>query len=275
MRNVDPTAKRSKLSTLPVDEIKIPRFEDGGYQRELSDPKVKRIVARFSELKLGVIEVAEIDGVYWVWDGQHRLVACRRMGRETIPCRISYGYTTEELADAFGDQGPDRAAVPAKDLFRSKLVAKSAAHLAAVEMIEHEGYRLEMSRTGKDAVKLNCHGAIKAIIVKDAGLSVFGTALRVFRQGWPRATTFQGTTLTGMALFIERYRDKAISPAGKTGHFESRLISVLAEHPEKDLIGQGRAETVGVAANRTTQIVVALKVLYNRGLLGRFKLPDR
>lgn len=265
-------AKRSKLGTLPVDEIKIPRFDDGGYQRELSEPKVKRIVARFNELKLGVIEVAEVNGAYWVWDGQHRLVACRRLGHLTIPCRISYGYTTEELADAFGDQGPDRASVPAKDLFRSKIVAKSGVHLAAVEMIGHEGYRLEMSRTGKDAAKLNCHGAIKSIIVKDAGLAVLGTTLRVFRRGWPTATTFQGTTLTGMAQFIERYRDKAVSPAGKTGHFESRLISVLSEHPEKDLIGQGRAETVGVAVNRTSQIVVALRVLYNRGLLARFKL---
>jgi len=264
--------KRSKLGTLPVDEIRIPRLEDGGFQRELVEAKVKRIVVRFNELKLGVIEVAEIDGVYWVWDGQHRLVACRRLGRETIACRISYGYTVEELADAFGDQGPDRAGVPAKDLFRSKLVAKSPAHLAAVEMLEHEGYRLEMSRTGADAAKVNCHGAIKSIATKDGGLLLLGTALRVLRRGWPEATTFQGTTLTALALFIMRYRDIAPSPAGQKDYFESRLISVLLLWPEKALIGQGRVETVGTAANRTSQVVVALKALYNRGLLGRFKL---
>jgi hypothetical protein len=257
--------KRIKYATLPVDEIRVPRLNDGNYQRELVEADVRRIVANFNPLYLGVIQVAEIDGTYWVWDGQHRLVSCRRLGLETIPCQIAYGYSVEELADAFGEQGRIRHAVSAKDLFRSKLVAKSVRHQAAVELLAHEGYRLDMSRGGTNPDWVNCQGVIATTIAKDNGLALLATALRVFRQSWPDSTTFQGTTLTAMVRFLDTFQARATSPAGSKDYFERALVKALSGYPEAALIAKGRVVTVGVASNRVTQVFLAIKTVYNAG----------
>ena len=51
---------------------------DEQYQREATEPKVKEIARAWSWLACGALLVAERDGVYFVFDGQHRALAALR-----------------------------------------------------------------------------------------------------------------------------------------------------------------------------------------------------
>lgn len=86
-----------QLVRLPISILNVDR-----YQKRIRESKVKNIVENFDQSKLGVIHVSmRNDGSHWIFDGQHRVEALRRLGWEFVLCLVFQNMKYEEEASAF------------------------------------------------------------------------------------------------------------------------------------------------------------------------------
>lgn len=88
----------SEITCVAKERLKI----DKSYQRDISPQLVKRIAKDWNPLYLGVLHVAEVNGGYWVIDGQHRLEAAKlRPDIKTLPCVIHKSIDQKTAAEMF------------------------------------------------------------------------------------------------------------------------------------------------------------------------------
>ncbi len=81
-----------RIETLPLAAITRP------LQRRLDEPKVAALMASIAAEGLREpIDVLEVNGRYWGFNGCHRVAAHERLGRPTIRARIRHA-TPEVLA---------------------------------------------------------------------------------------------------------------------------------------------------------------------------------
>ena len=72
-----------RLATLPLSSIRRP------LQRSLDEGKVQALMAAIAaEGQREPIDVLEVDGRLWGFNGCHRVAAHERLGLATIHCRV-------------------------------------------------------------------------------------------------------------------------------------------------------------------------------------------
>ncbi|MEO0456572.1 MAG: sulfiredoxin [Cyanobacteria bacterium P01_A01_bin.114] len=73
----------ARIEEIPIKQIRRPLYRQ-------NDPvKVKALMASIAEVGLQEpIDVLEVEGDYYGFSGCHRYEACRRLGHETIRCRV-------------------------------------------------------------------------------------------------------------------------------------------------------------------------------------------
>lgn len=76
------------------------------YQRMLDNKKIAQIVSNFNPHKFGIPKVSFRDGKYYVYDGQHRVIAIKTLkGTDCfIQCEVHFGLTYEDEAKLFAEQ---------------------------------------------------------------------------------------------------------------------------------------------------------------------------
>lgn len=88
-----------KLMEVSSRDLEIP----DAYQRKLNTERVAKIVAGFNERIANEPKVSFRDGHYYVFDGQHTIVARKHMnGNNDLPilCKVYYGMTEADLSGA-------------------------------------------------------------------------------------------------------------------------------------------------------------------------------
>ncbi len=275
---MDPaTTKRIVWQDVEVGKLVFPVHQAGDYQRMQNLPKVARIVKRFNLLRFGTPEVAFYDGHYWVWDGMHRVMVAKELDIPVVTCRVAYGYSIEELSIAFARQGQDRTSVSAKDTTRAMLVGRDPTYVKAIDTLARHGYELALSRTsggGSSSPNVwRCHGALKAIIEAENGLSDLDLICRLLRSTWGDCEP-TGSFLDGLGIFVKTYRRTAPLPARELDYFEKTLTAILDHHDQKGLLRRAR----GLMATRGGTVADSLRwVLVSSYNLGRrtYRLPVR
>lgn len=84
-----------KLMEVSSRDLEIP----DAYQRKLNTERVAKIVAGFNERIANEPKVSFRDGHYYVFDGQHTIVARKHMnGNNDLPilCKVYYGTGTSK-----------------------------------------------------------------------------------------------------------------------------------------------------------------------------------
>lgn len=127
------------------------------YQRDQEPGRIIEITKSWSWVRCGVLIVCERDGVYWVVDGQHRLMgSMRRSDIDALPCLVFTSTGIKEEASRFYDINTDRKAVSAIAKHRALLAAgdKTAAQ------VQHELDLLDLRivATATSAGHLKCIG---------------------------------------------------------------------------------------------------------------------
>lgn len=92
-----------KLMEVSSRDLEIP----DAYQRKLNTERVAKIVAGFNERIANEPKVSFRDGHYYVFDGQHTIVARKHMnGNNDLPilCKVYYGMTEQDEALLFAMQ---------------------------------------------------------------------------------------------------------------------------------------------------------------------------
>lgn len=86
-----------QLMRLPIKVLRVDK-----YQKRIRENKVNNIVNNFDKSKLGVIHVSmRSDGTHFIFDGQHRIEALRRLGWDFVLCLVFQDMDYEDEAGAF------------------------------------------------------------------------------------------------------------------------------------------------------------------------------
>ena len=136
-----------KLMEVSSRDLEIP----DAYQRKLNTERVAKIVAGFNERIANEPKVSFRDGHYYVFDGQHTIVARKHMnGNNDLPilCKVYYGMTEAEEALLFAMQTGYSAALTPSAKLRANLHGEDKASGEFYEATEDVGFHVGFERGG-------------------------------------------------------------------------------------------------------------------------------
>lgn len=138
------------FAVVALDELHI----DESYQRSLQN-HVKIIARDWNPTKCDPLKINfREDGLFYVWDGQHRLEAARLRGIKYLLCDITVGLTQEQEAELFGCQGVGIKKPDPYDIFKANVCAGEEIDTAIKNMCDD--YDLLVNRNNKKAGNLSC-----------------------------------------------------------------------------------------------------------------------
>lgn len=127
----------AKLIWIPKTMI----FVDHSYQREkISIDTVRSIKVNWNWLSFGAMVIADREGVYYVVDGQHRLLAARSIQDiSVLPCVVYKSSSIIDEAKSFLGANSFRNPVKAVDKYKAMIVAENELALTADRMLSDLG----------------------------------------------------------------------------------------------------------------------------------------
>lgn len=214
-----PTAEELHLSSV-IAEVPLSKMGiDRSYQRQPSQSLVEDIAANWdivaSELVLvsdrGVRpEDGEVRGGLWLVNGQHRSLAARKLGHETIWARV---------VDLSGEEDP--AAVEAAlrlklnvklgdrplERFKAQLRAGDEDSLKIVSILARFGTHINESPDVN--VGINAVSTVEALMGQDPTGALLSETLEVLRDSFPALAgrVVSASMLKGLAWFIEQHSE--------------------------------------------------------------------
>lgn len=128
---------------LDTDKLKI----DKDTQRNVNLNQVTQIIKDFNPSSFGRIAVSKREDGYFVTNGQHRLLACKKIGIPKVPCIVTINECKEEKdmkkqdAKQFLEINQNVTAVRAIDKYRIGVSAQMEDWLRVKDVIETNGLR--------------------------------------------------------------------------------------------------------------------------------------
>lgn len=108
--------------------LDIPKHDllvDDSYQRDCVDPKIARLTKDWSWIACGALIVADRDGLFYVIDGQHRLMAARkRSDIKSLPCMVFSAKSIVEEAGAFNRANSNRKPLTGVERFKALVMSR-------------------------------------------------------------------------------------------------------------------------------------------------------
>lgn len=212
-----------EMKTIDTSVLIIPRDT---YQRPLQSDEVKEIIAEYNPYLHNEPKVSFRDGKYFVFDGQHALVALLEInGGKHFPilCKVYYGMSEQEEAKIFSMQtGAGRKLTPA-DRIRAELYAQDIASLKFRDATLKTGVSFEHSGASNPC-NLRCINTARAEYER-VGEKIYTEALDIMVEAWTGCrSAFKADVLKAMVAFVNEYSGK---------YSRERLIARLkAEDPE-------------------------------------------
>ncbi|QDV78042.1 DUF262 domain-containing protein [Botrimarina mediterranea] len=164
---------------------------DPSYQRDLRSSKVQEIVAEFSWAAFGVVLVAlRSDGKYYVYDGQHRVMAAMLIEHlSVLPCLVFSFDDLPEEARAFVLTNTKRGAMSAGEKFTARVIANDPDAMMIAGILSRNGLRVATSRGDKSEGAIKCVDAVESTYKRGGGDHldrVLRIAKRVCRSTMPQ-----------------------------------------------------------------------------------------
>lgn len=187
------------------DKLKV-----GNYQRPVSQSKIKKIVDNFDMDLFNNPKVSHRkDGYYYIFDGQHSMVAHKKIfgEHEPINCKVYEGLTYEEEVNLFVQQNGVCSVVNTNDKLKALYNGHDIDVVGMVNAAKTVGIKI-------DFVKGNSQNHISATNAayfawKLLGKDDFINILSVIKQTWGgEPSSFQGGFIKGLAIIYKKYGAK-------------------------------------------------------------------
>ena len=210
-----------KLMEVSSRDLEIP----DAYQRKLNTERVAKIVAGFNERIANEPKVSFRDSHYYVFDGQHTIVARKHMnGNNDLPilCKVYYGMTEADEALLFAMQTGDSAALTPSARLRANLRGEDKASGEFYAATEEAGLHVGFERGGGTGRILCINTAFAEF--KRVGAEIYKEALTLLLEAWGGdPDSLRAEIIQGIVHFVELYH----------GEFsEERLLRALRNiHP--------------------------------------------
>ena len=220
-----------KLMEVSSRDLEIP----DAYQRKLNAERVAKIVAGFNERIANEPKVSFRDGHYYVFDGQHTIVARKHMnGNNDLPilCKVYYGMTEAEEALLFAMQTGCSAALTPSARLRANLRGEDKASGEFYEATEEAGLHVGFERGGGTGRILCINTAFAEF--KRVGAEIYKEALTILLEAWGGdPDSLRAEVIQGIVHFVELYNGE---------YDRERLIYSLRSYEPKFIYAAGKAE---------------------------------
>ena len=219
LRNIEFNSKDFGVEMwLPTEELMI----DEETQRGLMVSQVEKIINEFNPSSFGRITVSKRKNGYYVTNGQHRLIALRKIGINKAPCIvIDNPYENEKEIKKFDainflEINQNSQAVRAIDKYRIGVSAQLPDWVNVKQVIEENGLRAGTTRNSVNALAcihryINSSKNPKTVNRKKSQMS---KAIRILKEtvGVPEITH---VSLQAMCIIIREYVDTKITTVDK------------------------------------------------------------
>lgn len=195
----------SKVGMVPLGKMQIAPEEVT--QRPFKKAWGDEIAADFSMSRFGLPCVNLRDGVFWVFDGQHRVYAAKQAGltdADTVPCEIFEGLTDQQMADAF--LGRDsRRAVSVLDAFPIAVTAGRQDARDILNVMTRLGLRAGVRTRSTGGNVVAALSKLQALHAR-GGPALVTRVLRTLKTAFPEdPDALEGTMIEAMGLIYIRY----------------------------------------------------------------------
>lgn len=253
------------MNNVPQYEIRMVSTKDlhlDTYQRELEDPRVKRILKEFNPYLVNIIKVSFRDGKYWVFDGQHTVAAlkARNNGKDLmVECKVFFGLTYNDESELFCLQNGISRSVLTADKLKAAYLRHDPAAVKLVHTAESAGWTIDFV-TWQAQNRLHSLASV-CWAYKYLEPGQFYEMLSIIKCAWMGAPeSVSAEILRGMSIFVKKYY----------GQYERRrLIACLQKISPLTILRDGKAMTFGGNSRYARVILNA----YNKKAHNR--LPDK
>ena len=268
--------QRGKRFEFEFKQIDTSKIKAADYQRTPDTKRVKEIASRFDWNLVNVVKVSFRDGVYWDFDGDHTVLACKEQngGKDLcVWCKVYYGMTYEDEAYYFSMQnGKSKEPKLNEKLCASHKTGERFLELEkyyGVDLKEYErliknaGFECDFKTGSSIENTPRCHKTLLDAYKtnKDAFVITLNTISTAFNG---QSMGFNQNLVKGIFLFVNEYmNDRNWS--------RKRLEKVLKVTEPKQIITNAKVSVNTGKFRYARQILL----LYNKGLLKENKLVDR
>jgi hypothetical protein len=231
---------------LEIDEV---------YQRPLGI-FVNNIVDEFEPAMVGTLLVNQRGKKLYVIDGQHRLVALRRLGIQDVPCVVYNGLSRADEAKLFAKLQTERRRIRPTQRFQAEVVAKDPRALAIKKVLENTD--VVMSDVGGRLMAPHEVSAVVALerVYDNHGASRLEEVLTVIRLAFPdEKGALSNDMVLGVSSFIATEKPDI-----------DRLIRQLSQVTAWDLKARATAlrQGRGVGGGSPAYMAEAIGSVYRR-----------
>lgn len=252
-------ANMNYMKAVKLEELNVADIEIADYQRILKKHRVLEIVKDFDIHRMRPIEVNLRNGVYYCFDGQHRLTAYRIMGFEKIPAMVHSDCDYVREAMLFANQGENVRAVNKKDRWNAERVAGQFEANRICKICGDYGFTVAEKKVDKNR-NIQCIASLQNIMNTEKGELLLVWVMRMINRCWG-----------GLPHSVDCDIIDGLANIWKTYHCtmdEARLEKVLRKVTPEVLIRDASKFRVGGYARRDKRgIPVAKQIvaLYNVG----------
>lgn len=218
-RRAEPLPKgvQTELAVLAVADVHLPPF-----QRPANQTWVNNIAANFSPHLNEPIHVAlrEADNSYYVIDGQHRLLAHKRLGLAEIKAFLHMGLSTDDEARLFTGLQDRRLGLAPVHRFNAQLWSNDPIAVGVDTLLERHGFKV----SGNGAQAPDCFQGPTALMDEfRRNPEQLDNALAVIRGAWKSGE--KGATASMMVHGL-CYIFEQGEPTPEVGHLVHSLKGV-------------------------------------------------
>lgn len=262
---IDKIKEATFMNNIPQYEIKMINTKDlciDTYQRELEDPRVKKILKNFNPYLPNIIKVSFRDGKYWVFDGQHTVAALKAHngGKDLMAeCKVFFGLTYNDESELFCLQNGISRSVLTADKLKAAYLREDPAARKLVNTAQSAGWTVDFI-TSPAQGRLHSLASV-CWAFKYLEPNQFYEMLSVIKCAWMGASeSVSAEMLRGMSIFVKTYYGL---------YDRRRLIACLQKISPLAIVRDGKAMAFGGNAKYARVILNA----YNKKAHNR--LPDK
>lgn len=217
------------------------------HQRDLSKAAAVKIARDFDPDTLGTLTITRRDGVNYLLDGQHRLVAIKDVlgwGEQNVPCVVYEGLTDQQEAKLFTAQaiGMRRSLPPLHSLYVDYHAGVDHAQ-QLVATVERCGLRMGWKGNSKTSNSLSAARAL-LFVAERYGQHRLQVVLEILRDSLgPSSRAYSSDFIRGLIAFHVRFADR-YSKADLIERLRATGIAGLARMGAEQQAANGGARDV-------------------------------
>lgn len=189
------------------------------YQRPIRERKLKKLMENWDPRLMDPPVVSYRDGQFYLVDGQHRIIALRRMhnGDITVPCKLYYGLTYQQEAELCYKLDQSREHLSAAQSTNALVESGTDPEVMEIYgLLASNGFTWALDKTTPGNYEVI---AVRAVISAYhlLGSAAFDRMLYMMAMAWKGAPcSLKANFISGMALFVKTYETELENQAAIT-----------------------------------------------------------